>query len=216
MNRYIKLLALMGVLAAGLFALAGCSDKKDEPTPGPDPVEPVNTTVLVYMAASNSLGVQLNDSMDIKEMQRAARAGHLNGGRLLIDAPSVCPEPLTTNDIAEILPDGSFKILGRTDNIICSSGLKFQLEALEEKLAPLPVPFLLTAVPDARLGQALALIYEGADADSDLLLRLCRERLGRHEQPRYMLRAAHLPRTETGKPARKEAARLAEQLAELV
>ena len=139
-----------------------------------------------------------------------------NGGRLLIDAPSVCPERLTTNDIAEILPDGSFKILGRTDNIICSGGLKFQLEALEEKLAPLPVPFLLTAVPDARLGQALALIYEGADADSDLLLRLCRERLGRHEQPRHILRAAHLPRTETGKPARKEAARLAEQLAELV
>ena len=137
-------------------------------------------------------------------------------GRLLIDAPSVCPERLTTNDIAEILPDGSFKILGRTDNIICSGGLKFQLEALEEKLAPLPVPFLLTAVPDARLGQALALIYEGADADSDLLLRLCRERLGRHEQPRHILRAAHLPRTETGKPARKEAARLAEQLAELV
>ena len=52
-------------------------------------------------------------------------------GRLLIDAPSVCPERLTTNDIAEILPDGSFKILGRTDNIICSGGLKFQLEALE-------------------------------------------------------------------------------------
>ena len=134
-------------------------------------------------------------------------------GRLRIDAPAICPTPLTTNDIAEILPDGSFKILGRTDNIICSGGLKFQLEALEEKLAPLPMPFLLTAVPDARLGQALALIYEGADADSDLLLRLCRERLGRHEQPRHILRAARLPRTETGKPARKEAAWLAEQLA---
>ena len=137
-------------------------------------------------------------------------------GRLRIDAPAICPTPLTTNDIAEILPDGSFKILGRTDNIICSGGLKFQLEALEEQLAPLPVPFLLTAVPDARLGQALALIYEGADADSDFLLRLCRERLGRHEQPRYMLRAAHLPRTETGKPARKEAARLAKRLAAMI
>ncbi|MGM9691935.1 MAG: enolase C-terminal domain-like protein [Alloprevotella sp.] len=134
-------------------------------------------------------------------------------GRLRIDAPAICPTPLTTNDIAEILPDGSFKILGRTDNIICSGGLKFQLEALEEKLAPLPVPFLLTAIPDARLGQALALIYEGADADTALLLRLCRERLARHEQPRHILRAARLPRTETGKPARKEAARLAEQLA---
>ena len=49
-----------------------------------------------------------------------------------------------------------------------------------------------------------------------LLLRLCRERLGRHEQPRYMLRAPHLPRTETGKPARKEAARLAERLAAMI
>lgn len=107
MNRYIKLLALMGVLAAGLFALAGCSDKKDEPTPGPDPVEPVNTTVLVYMAASNSLGVQLNDSMDIKEMQRAARAGHLNGGRLLIYHAGY----KTAQTLSEITADGKIRLI---------------------------------------------------------------------------------------------------------
>ena len=107
MNRYIKLLALMGVLAAGLFALAGCSDKKDEPTPGPDPVEPVNTTVLVYMAASNSLGVQLNDSMDIKEMQRAARAGHLNGGRLLIYHAGY----KTAQTLSEITADGKILLI---------------------------------------------------------------------------------------------------------
>lgn len=106
MNRYIKLLALCGVLAA-LVALSACSDKKDEPLPGPDPgpAEPVNTTVLVYMAASNSLGVQLSDSMDIEEMQRAAKAGHLNGGRLLVYHAGY----QTAQTLSEITADGKIR-----------------------------------------------------------------------------------------------------------
>ena len=68
------------ICVAALFAATACSSN-DNPTP---PSDPVPTTVLVYMAADNSLGVQLEDSTDIREMQAAARAGQLNGGRLLI------------------------------------------------------------------------------------------------------------------------------------
>ena len=39
---------------------------------------------------------------------------------LIIDAPLVTDETLVTNDVAELLPDGRFRILGRKDNIINS------------------------------------------------------------------------------------------------
>ncbi|MCI6688156.1 MAG: AMP-binding protein, partial [Prevotella sp.] len=46
-------------------------------------------------------------------------------GCLVIDAPAVCATTLTTNDIAEIAPDGRhFRIRGRRDNVVCSGGIK--------------------------------------------------------------------------------------------
>lgn len=60
--------------------LAGCGDSED-----PQPVEKtVHRTVLVYMVADNSLGSWGCDRSDIEEMVKAADAGGLNGGRLLV------------------------------------------------------------------------------------------------------------------------------------
>ena len=132
-----------------------------------------------------------------------------NEGTLQIFAPHIHPDRLTTNDLAELLPDGSFLILGRRDNVICSGGLKLSIEELESRLADLPVPFQITAVPDARLGEAVTLLYTAPqDMEAELAVR-CRERLERHAHPRHFLRVAALPLTETGKPARKEARALA-------
>lgn len=126
-------------------------------------------------------------------------------GTLQIEAPQVHEGLLVTNDLAELLPDGSFRILGRRDNVIDSGGLKMQAEAIEAKLSDLPVPFLITAAPDERLGEAVALVYEASQDLTDTLAALCRERLDRYEQPRRWLRVDCLPRTGTGKPARKQA-----------
>ena len=130
-------------------------------------------------------------------------------GTLQIYAPHIHPDRLTTNDRAELLPDGSFRILGRRDNVICSGGLKLSIEELESQLADLPVPLQITAVPDARLGEAVTLLYTAPqDMEEELAVR-CREKLNRHAQPRHFIRLAALPLTETGKPARQEARSLA-------
>lgn len=133
-------------------------------------------------------------------------------GTLCIEAPDICPSHLVTNDLAEIFPDGSFRILGRRDNVVCSGGIKLQIEKIEEKLAPLPAAFQVTWVEDARLGEAVTLLYE-ADADcGPLLATLCRTLLSPYEMPRHFFRVRALPKTETGKPARKEARKMAEEL----
>ena len=79
---------------------------------------------------------------------------------LVIHAPLVCEETIVTNDIAELGPDGRcFRILGRKDNVICSGGIKIQIEELERLLKPhIPVPFMVTKVKDEKFGEVGVLI----------------------------------------------------------
>ena len=133
-------------------------------------------------------------------------------GTLQIDAPAICDERVVTNDLAELTPEGLFRIRGRRDNVICTGGLKLQTETLEEQLEGLPFAFQLTHVPDARWGEAVTLLYE-AEADcAQRIADFCSERLDRHARPRHILRVDRLPLTETGKPARRAAQALAEKM----
>lgn len=132
-------------------------------------------------------------------------------GRLSVFAPKVCEGTLQTNDRAEWLDDGSFRILGRLDNVVCSGGLKLQIEEIECRLADLPVTGFLTAVPDARLGEALTLLYIG-EATPEELRAECAKRLTKYEIPKHFLRVRELPYTETMKPSRAQLRRLATEL----
>ena len=73
---------------------------------------------------------------------------------LVIHAPLVCNDVIVTNDIAELGSDSRcFRILGRKDNVICSGGIKIQIEELERLLKPhIPVPFMVTKVKDEKFG----------------------------------------------------------------
>ena len=129
-------------------------------------------------------------------------------GCLVIDAPLLCPQVLTTNDIAELRPDGRFRIVGRRDNVVCSGGIKIQIEEVERLLAPnLSAPFVVTKRPDDKLGEALVLLTESTDTAG--VLDLCRKVLPRHWHPRRCLHVDHIPLTGTGKPARREAEKMA-------
>ena len=125
---------------------------------------------------------------------------------LIIDAPEVCPEPLVTNDIVEISPQG-FRILGRKDNVICSGGIKIQIEEVESRLRPfLRIPYLISKRPDPKFGEVAVLLTEGS---VDNARQVCEQILPKYHLPRHYLHVDHIPLTETGKPARKEAMQLA-------
>ena len=133
---------------------------------------------------------------------------------LIIDAPEVCPEPLITNDIANLsLGPGpndrfpQFRILGRRDNTICSGGLKIQPEELERQLRPhLRVPYLITKRPDSKFGEIVVLLTEGSIDDAR---EVCERILPKYHHPRAYLHVSRIPLTATGKPARRDAEKLA-------
>lgn len=134
-------------------------------------------------------------------------------GCLVISDSFTTSEPLRTNDLVEIFPNGGFRILGRRDNVISSGGVKLQLETLEQQLAAkIPADFMLTYINDDRLGQALTMLYVGPPTTEELR-QLCADTVGRYEVPKHFFRVAVLPTTETGKPARNNAHQLAEELA---
>ncbi len=134
-------------------------------------------------------------------------------GCLVINAPSVCSEVLHTNDRAVMAEDGRhFRIIGRKDNVICSGGIKIQIEEVEQRLKPhIATAFAITKVHDAKLGEAVVLIAENG-ADMDVIRAACRQQLPRYWQPRHYLSTEKLPLTATGKPARQQTERLAQVL----
>lgn len=130
---------------------------------------------------------------------------------LVIEAPLVCDDILQTNDIARIYPDGSFIILGRKDNVINSGGVKIQAEEIEKILRPfIPLPFVITSVPDQRLGQAVTLLIAGQVDTKEIEANLQNIlELKPYYRPRYILTTDYIPQTKNGKISRADCRALA-------
>ena len=134
---------------------------------------------------------------------------------LVIKAPLICGEVLQTNDIACLYPDGSFTIAGRKDNVINSGGIKIQAEEMEKRLRPfIPVPFVVTSVPDPRLGQALTLLIVGQVDVRELESKL-QTVLDAYHRPRHIFMTESIPQTENGKTDRAGCRILARQMKKL-
>lgn len=131
-------------------------------------------------------------------------------GCLVIDAPTVHDGTLVTNDLAEIR-DGRFRILGRRDNVICSGGVKLQIERIEEKLRPyIQGEFCITSRADEKFGEAVVLLVSNEVPEDTL--RAAFSHLDRYEVPSDVYSVPSIPVTETGKPCRFKARELAETL----
>lgn len=119
---------------------------------------------------------------------------------LNIDAPLVCSQRLYTNDRAEMRGDGSFRILGRIDNVINTGGIKVQIELLEAFLSDfIDQPFAVSSLPDEKFGEIIVLAVEGILDDALLTQTLHAENLPAHQFPKQIITLDRLPRTESGK-----------------
>ncbi len=107
MKTYIRTI-LLAAMAAAAMALSSCG-KSDEPD-----APATHRTILVYMLASNNLGNDAGndfDRLDLDEMLRGARAGALNGGRLLVYHADYTGDP----QMKEVTPQGIVTLKTYTD-----------------------------------------------------------------------------------------------------
>lgn len=114
---------------------------------------------------------------------------------------------VVTNDIAEIRQDGSFKILGRTDNVIITGAKKVHPEMIESILEPiLDTDVLITSEPDEKWGHKIIMII---NPESNIVKNksiseieeICKRTLPAESVPKE-IRFKNIPLTANGKKQR--------------
>jgi o-succinylbenzoate---CoA ligase len=129
---------------------------------------------------------------------------------LVIRTPVREMQPVVTNDLAEILSPGTFRWIGRFDNVINSGGVKIPAEkveaAVQRALHQLSVSrrLFVSGVPHPDLGEALVLFIEGEPLNQSTeaavwqIVRSAGE-LSRYEFPKGIRYVPVFPETPTGK-----------------
>ncbi len=132
--------------------------------------------------------------------------GKTPGGCLQISAPHIGVYGLETHDAVDFLPDGSFTVQGRTDNVINSGGVKLFPEQIERKLSPfIRMPFFVGKQPDIHLGERPVLFIESEpwpEEETLILRKQMRAHLGKFEIPEAIVFVKSFERTPSGKVIR--------------
>jgi len=124
---------------------------------------------------------------------------------LVIDAPHVVRSEIITNDVVQLVDNKHFTLLGRSDCVINTGGVKVQAEVIEAKLsAHLSVPYAVFGLPDERLGQKVTLVIEGKKSDFNFEWLFHEAALTKFELPRLVIECEKLPLTDSGKIKRSE------------
>jgi len=128
-------------------------------------------------------------------------------GCLVITAPHIGVQDLITNDRVEFNEKGLFKVLGRTDNVVISGGVKLYPGEIEQKLSGLVEnDFIVTGLPDNKLGEKLVLFIEGEDtfkSGKEDLWQDVKRRLSGYEVPKTIIFLKAFNRNSQGKIMRK-------------
>lgn len=125
-------------------------------------------------------------------------------GCLIVNAPKLADEVITTNDVVEIITYKKFFWKGRYDNVVNSGGIKLFPEEIESKLNEIiDRRFFVTGMPDDALGEKLVLFVE-ADFSEELLEQLQNEvrsleSLEKYEIPKKIYLIQKFEETPNGK-----------------
>lgn len=123
------------------------------------------------------------------------------------DTPAITGGYYLTGDSVEFEPDGSISFIGRSDDVITSSG--YRIGPFDVESALLEHPFVNEAavigVPDPQRTELvkafviLAAGWEGSDALAEELAGHVRKRMSAHAYPRAIEFVTELPKTPSGK-----------------
>jgi len=131
---------------------------------------------------------------------------------LVIKAPKLSEETIITNDIVELISETEFRLLGRTDNVINSGGIKLHPESIEDKLSEIiDNRFFVAGITNEKLGEKLILVVEHSVISTEMekSLKLLIQKiknlktLSKFEIPKEIYFVESFVETETGKIQRK-------------
>ena len=118
---------------------------------------------------------------------------------LMISFPEISEIPIETRDIIELITPTTFNWIGRSDNCINSGGIKFFPENIEQRIGQIiACPYIISSIPDKKLGQILVLLVESDDSIQFSKADFS-ELLGKFELPKYFQTIKEFIKTANGK-----------------
>jgi O-succinylbenzoic acid--CoA ligase len=121
-------------------------------------------------------------------------------GRIQVSGPVLANglgEKFLTNDLGEMI-DGHLEVLGRSDRVIISGGLKLSLDHFEQRALDLPgVSAIVAVAVKTEFGESIGLVYEGDEAVDFGPLS---QSISLAAKPRLVRRVTAIPRLTSGKP----------------
>ncbi len=114
-----------------------------------------------------------------------------------------------SGDLGRLDEDGYLYVLGRTDEMVITGGLNVFPSEVETALLnhPKVQEAAVVGIPDARRGQvlrAIVVLKYGETATHREILSFCKERLASFKMPRQLEFKDSLPKSRTGKVAKKQ------------
>jgi acyl-CoA synthetase (AMP-forming)/AMP-acid ligase II/ABC-type nitrate/sulfonate/bicarbonate transport system permease component len=114
-----------------------------------------------------------------------------------------------SGDLGRIDEEGYLYVLGRADDMVISGGLNVYPSEVETVLLnnPKVQEAAVVGIPDARRGQilrAIVVLKHGETATHREILSFCKERLASFKMPRQLEFKDFLPKSRTGKIAKKQ------------
>ncbi|MFA6261914.1 MAG: AMP-binding protein [Bacteroidia bacterium] len=123
-------------------------------------------------------------------------------GCMCIKADITNGEWLVTNDLVEILPDQTFRLLGRADQVINTGGHKVMPGKIEQAIGKYlhNKPFFIFGVPHSKFGEQVTLFVEGKEDKSiDKWWSKLDETLHQYEIPKQIIWMNMFHKTTSGK-----------------
>lgn len=139
------------------------------------------------------------------------------GGRLQIRSRATDKQWIQTNDEVELIGEGKFKWLGRSDFVINSGGIKVHPESLEDQIRESDLEILrgknfhISWIPDENYGQSPVLVVEGfeiIEKDENNLLNLMKSNFCKYLNTTKIFNLSTFPTSSGGKIDRPKLAEL--------
>jgi len=124
-------------------------------------------------------------------------------GCLIVHIPHLSVSTHHTRDVVDLIDSGSFRWLGRADDVINSGGLKLYPQEIENALHPyISEPFVVVSQADELLGERIVLAVEGDEypIKQQMFWELIEKKL----RPKDIYFIPKFPRTVSGKIKRAE------------
>lgn len=162
------------------------------------------TETISHIALQKLNGLDAQDCFEALENIRL----RLDERGCLCISVSHLKEEIITNDLVELLTEKKFRWIGRIDNVINSGGVKISPEKVEtafEKIFDalgINNRFFVTGLPDEKLGQQIAVIFEGSPIDINFqrdILSEASKHLTKYETPKEFRFLDKFSETATGK-----------------